>query len=97
MSTSDPITRLFQAAREHQPFGDANSLGFATRLREAMRQPSPTAVDYLARFSWQFSIACVPVLLIASIFFGLRYQDGLFPMGLDEFVHQWAGLIPLSF
>ena len=39
MSTSDPITRLFQAARGYLPsgpFGESRDSGFATRLRAAL-------------------------------------------------------------
>ncbi len=99
MSTSDPITRLFQAARgflPSGPFGEPRDYGFETRLRAALAERAPSLVEVVSRFSWRFSFAAVPLLVIVAVI--LTYQtQGALPVGIEGFVAQWSELIPVGF
>ena len=99
MSTSDPITRLFQAARGYLPsgpFGESREYGFETRLRAALAERAPSLADVVSRFSWRFSFAAVPLLVIVAVI--LTYQtQGALPVGIEGFVAQWSELIPVGF
>ena len=99
MSTSDPITRLFQAARGYLPsgpFGEPRDYGFETRLRAALAERAPSLAEVLSRFSWRFSFAAVPLLVIVAVI--LTYQtQGALPVGIEGFVAQWSELIPVGF
>ena len=99
MSTSDPITRLFQAARGYLPsgpFGESREYGFETRLRAALAERAPSLAEVVSRFSWRFSFAAVPLLVIVAVI--LTYQtQGALPVGIEGFVAQWSDLIPVGF
>lgn len=99
MSTSDPITRLFQAARgflPSGPFGEPRDYGFETRLRAALAERAPSLAEVVSRFSWRFSFAAVPLLVIVAVI--LTYQtQGALPVGIEGFVAQWSELIPVGF
>ncbi len=99
MSTSDPITRLFQAARGYLPsgpFGESREYGFETRLRAALAERAPSLAEVVSRFSWRFSFAAVPLLVIVAVI--LTYQtQGALPVGIEGFVAQWSELIPVGF
>lgn len=105
MSTSDPITRLFQAARGYLPsgpFGEPRDYGFETRLRAALAERAPSApsapslAEVISRFSWRLSFAAVPLLIIVAVI--LTYQtQGALPVGIESFVAQWSELIPVGF
>lgn len=99
MSTSDPITRLFQTARGYLPsgpFGESREYGFETRLRAALAERAPSLADVVSRFSWRFSFAAVPLLVIVAVI--LTYQtQGALPVGIEGFVAQWSELIPVGF
>ena len=99
MSTSDPITRLFQAARGYLPsgpFGESHEYGFETRLRAALAERAPSLAEVVSRFSWRFSFAAVPLLVIVAVI--LTYQtQGALPVGIEGFVAQWSELIPVGF
>ena len=99
MSTSDPITRLFQTARGYLPsgpFGESREYGFETRLRAALAERAPSLADVVSRFSWRFSFAAVPLLVIVAV--SLTYQtQGARPVGIEGFVAQWSELIPVGF
>ena len=99
MSTSDPITRLFQTARGYLPsgpFGESREYGFETRLRAALAERAPSLDDVVSRFSWRFSFAAVPLLVIVAVI--LTYQtQGALPVGIEGFVAQWSELIPVGF
>ena len=105
MSTSDPITRLFQAARGYLPsgpFGEPRDYGFETRLRAALAERAPSApsapslAEVISRFSWRFSFAAVPLLVIVAVIFTYQTQGAL-PVGIESFVAQWSELIPVGF
>ena len=99
MSTSDPITRLFQAARGYLPsgpFGEPRDYGFETRLRAAIAERAPSLAEVVSRFSWRFSFVAVPLLVIVALI--LTYQtQGALPVGIEGFVAQWSELIPVGF
>ena len=99
MSTSDPITRLFQTARGYLPsgpFGESREYGFETRLRAALAERAPSLAEVVSRFSWRFSFAAVPLLVIVAVI--LTYQtQGALPVGIEGFVAQWSELIPVGF
>lgn len=82
-------------AREHEPFGEPNSLGFETRLRAAMSEIVPSEFEILGRLSWRFSLACLPVILVASVVAGLQ-SPGFLPEGLGGVVSQWSVMIPVD-
>ena len=99
MSTSDPITRLFQAARGYLPsgpFGESRDYGFETRLRAALAERAPSLAEVVSRFSWRFSFAAVPLLVIVAVIFTYQTQGAL-PVGIEGFVAQWSELIPVGF
>ena len=96
MSTSDPITRLFQTARTYLPFGESREYGFETRLRAALAERAPSLTELLSQFSWRFSFAAVPLLVIVAVILSYRAQ-GTLPDGIEGFVAQWSEFIPVSF
>ena len=99
MSTSDPITRLFQAARGYLPsgpFGEPRDYGFETRLRAAIAERAPSLAEVVSRFSWRFSFVAVPLLVVVALI--LTYQtQGALPVGIEGFVAQWSERIPVGF
>ena len=99
MSTSDPITRLFQAARGYLPsgpFGAPRDYGFETRLRAAIAERAPSLAEVVSRFSWRFSFVAVSLLVVVALI--LTYQtQGALPVGIEGFVAQWSELIPVGF
>ena len=99
MSTSDPITRLFQTARGYLPsgpFGESREYGFETRLRAALAERAPSLAEVVSRFSWRFSFAAVPLLVIVAVILTHQTQGAL-PVGIEGFVAQWSELIPVGF
>ncbi|GEM_PF-453615 len=89
MRTSDPITRLLLAACDYLPFGESREYGFETRLRAALAEQAPTLPEVVARFSWRFSFAAVPLLLVVGVIITQQTQ-GQLPEGIDSFVAQWS-------
>ena len=96
MSTSDPITRLFQKARAHRPFGEGSDFGFETRLRALMGTPVPSLSETLAQFSWRFSLVALPLIVILAVIVTVQ-SHGTLPTGIDSFVAQWADVLPIFF
>lgn len=94
-----PLEALLAEARRHRPFGDPSELGFETRLRAALGELShctpPTLADCLARLSWRFAVASLPVALAAAAFLAITHRDAL-PDGMGGLVHQWSELLPLD-
>ena len=91
-----PLDRLFTEARLHQPFGDPSAFGFETRLRAALGAGRGEGLaDYLARFSWRFAAASLPLALAAALFLAMSHRHAL-PEGVGGLVAQWADLIPLG-
>ena len=97
MNDNSPLERLFAEARQHQPGGEAGDFGFATRLRAALAGAAaePTFADLMARFSWRFSAACLPVALALTIFLSMQYHYSL-PEGVGGLLAQWMDLLPLG-
>jgi hypothetical protein len=97
MKHKDPLVPLFAEARHHAPFGEAGDFGFATRLRAALADvpAEPAFADLMARFSWRFSAAFLPV--IAGLFLFLTIQDyHELPEGVGGLVSHWMDLFPLG-
>ena len=93
---SHPLDRLFVGARRHHPFGEPSSFGFETRLRAALAADGQAGlVDCLAKFSWRFAAACLPVALGFALFLAMSHRHAL-PDGVGGLVTQWAGLIPIG-
>ncbi|MDF1862837.1 MAG: hypothetical protein P1U87_21655 [Verrucomicrobiales bacterium] len=95
MSTSDPTKNLFKRARDYAPFGDASDFGFETRLRAALSDASPTVADWVARFSWRFSVACLPLAIGFAVFLATQ-QHGQLPEGIGGFVAHWSSYLPVE-
>ncbi len=99
MNTDDPIKPILEAARKQSPFGDAGDFGFETRLRAMLRANplggSLTVTDWIARFSWRFSVACLPVLLALAYFLAFQ-QHGQLPEGISGFVTNWSQYLPVD-
>jgi hypothetical protein len=89
MSTSDPITRLLLAVCDYLPFGESKEYGFETRLRAALAEQTPTLNEVVSRFSWRFSFAAVPLLVLVGVIITHQTQGDL-PDGIDGFVAQWS-------
>lgn len=95
MNTNDPILDpLFAEARLHQPFGEASSFGFETRLRAALAVATPGFAEIFASLSWRFAATSFPIALAAFVFLAMRHQH-ILPEGVGGIVTQWAGLLPL--
>jgi hypothetical protein len=95
MNTKDPLTSLLEAARKHSPFGEPGDFGFETRLRSALQESTPSVADLVARFSWRFSFASLPLLLALAAFLAFQ-QHGQLPEGLGGFVAHWTSYLPVE-
>jgi hypothetical protein len=97
MNNDHPLDRLFAEARLHAPFGEALDFGFATRLRAvlAASDAEPAFADLIARFSWRFSAACLPLAIAVTVFLTLQYHYTL-PEGVGGLVAHWMELLPLG-
>jgi len=88
-----PLEKLFEQARGHQPLGDPGSFGFETRLRAALGDAGSSEIELLARLSWRFTLAALPVVLVAALFVGFQHAEFL-PEGLGGVISQWSLLFP---
>ena len=97
MNDEHPIHQLFNDARAFAPFGEANSFGFETRLRAALAGAGSdlSVADWIARFSWRFSAAFLPIVLGFAIFLTVQNRNTL-PDGVGGLVAHWAEFIPLE-
>ena len=97
MNDDHPIRQLLQDARAFAPFGEANPFGFETRLRAALAAAGSdlSVTDWIARFSWRFSAACLPVILGFAIFLTMQHHDTL-PEGVGSLVAHWSEFLPLD-
>lgn len=93
MKTHTPFETLVARARCHEPFGEPNSFGFETCLKAAIADSAPSGIELIGRLSWRFTIACLPLLLVAFVLLGFQHSDFL-PEGLGGVVSQWSFLIP---
>ena len=89
MNTKDPITSLFQKARDYAPFGEPRQFGFETRLRAALSRSAPSLTESIARLSWGFSFAFLPLLIALAAFLAFQ-QHGQLPEGISGFVAHWS-------
>lgn len=93
--TNPKYDTVWNESREHAPFGSPHSLGFETRLRAAIASAVPTGLEEVGRFSWRFTFASVPLLVILAVF--LAFQNpGYLPEGIGGVVSQWSALLPLD-
>lgn len=97
-----PLDRLLAAARDHAPFAasdGASALGFETRLRAALADgaqgASSALAECLAKLSWRFAAASLPLALAAAVVLALSHRHAL-PDGVGGIVTQWAGLFPVG-
>lgn len=97
MNDKDPLDHLFAEAGRYAPFGEAGDFGFTTRLRVALAgvPAEPAFADLVARFSWRFSAACLPVIAGVFLFLTLQHQNTL-PEGVGGLVSHWMDLFPLG-
>ncbi len=95
MNDTDPINPLFKWAASHEPFGTPNDFGFETRLRAALAGAEPSVSEWIARFSFRFSAAVLPVILtVVSI---IAFQNyGTPPDGLGGILAHWLSYLPTS-
>jgi len=95
MNETNPIESLFKRAAAHEPFGQPGEFGFETRLRAALCGSESSTADWIARFSFRFSAALLPVLLaVAAV---IAFQNyGHLPEGVGGFVAHWLALLPTS-
>lgn len=92
MKTRISLETLLEQARGHEPFGEPNAFGFEMSLRASLAESVSPEWEVMSRISWRFTIACLPVLVFASCFFGFK-NSGFFPEGLGGVVSQWSALI----
>lgn len=97
MNDKKSLNHLFAEARHYEPFGEAGDFGFTTRLRAALAgvPAEPAFADLLARFSWRFSAASLPVIAGVFLFLTVQYQSVL-PEGVGGLVSHWMDLFPLG-
>ena len=94
MNSNHPLERLMEEAAQFTPFGEAGDFGFETRLLAAIRSAEPTLTDWVARFSWRFSAACLPVFVGLTVFLAMHYQT--LPEGVGGFVTHWMDYLPFA-
>lgn len=98
MSETDPIRPLFEQAAAHEPFGAPGDFGFETRLRAALRDADLvgseiTTADWIARFSFRFSAAVLPVVL--AVVAVIAFQNyGTPPEGIGGILAHWLSYLP---
>jgi hypothetical protein len=97
MNDHHPLDRLFAEAARYAPHGEASDFGFTTRLRAALAgvPAEPAFADLLARFSWRFSAACLPVIAGLFLFLTMQHYSAL-PEGVGGLVSHWMDLFPLG-
>lgn len=91
---TDPVSDLFEKARETLPFGEANPLGLETRLRAALSDQE-SLFDWVSIFSWRFSATLIPVLITIAAFYAWQQQWNI-PEGAGDLVFRWAEYLPLE-
>lgn len=97
MNDKNPLDHIFAEAGHYAPFGEAGDFGFATRLRATLASipAEPGFADLVARFSWRFSAACLPVIAGVFLFLTLQHHNTL-PEGVGGLVSHWMDLFPLG-
>ena len=98
MSETDPIKPLFERAATHEPFGEPGDFGFETRIRAALRDAGLggseiTTADWIAQFSFRFSAAALPVVLVVVAV--IAFQNyGSPPEGISGILAHWLSYLP---
>ena len=95
MKDDHPLTDLIQEARSYSPFGPGSDFGFETRLRAALPEMAPSLTDWIATFSWRFSVTCLPLLVALTVFLAMD-QPGWVPEGVSGFVANWSNYLPIQ-
>ena len=95
MNDEHPIKQLLKDARAFLPFGEANPFGFETRLRATLAATDLSMTDWIARFSWRFSAACLPVILGFAIVLTLQHHS-ILPEGVGGLVAHWMEFLPVE-
>ncbi|MEC5127486.1 hypothetical protein VSU19_12035 [Verrucomicrobiales bacterium BCK34] len=91
---TDPLSDLFERAKETLPFGEANDLGLEARLRASLTDRE-SIFDWISVFSWRFSATSIPLLITVAVIYA-RQQQWAFPEGAGDLVFHWAELLPLG-
>ncbi len=91
---TDPVSALFEKAKEALPFGEANDFGLETRLRASLSDQE-SIFDWVSVFSWRFSATFIPVLITIAVFYAWQ-QQWAFPEGAGDLVFHWAEYLPLE-
>lgn len=86
---------LFEKAKSVEPYGEAGDFGFETRLRAALAEGQIGFSEYLARLSWRFSFAVLPIAIGIAVFLAFQ-QHGDLPEGIGGLVAQWSQYIPVG-
>lgn len=95
MKHEHPLSELIRMARSHRPFGEVTDFGFETRLRASLPEIAPSLSEWIARFSWRFSAASLPLLVAVTVFLALQ-QSGFVPEGFSGFVANWSNYLPID-
>ncbi len=95
MKEENSMEHLFEKAKEILPFGEAGEFGFETRLRPAMADAPLGFSEMIARFSWRFSFAVLPVAIGIAVFLAFQ-QHGVLPEGLGGLIVQWSQYFPVE-
>ena len=91
---TDPLSELFNEAKETLPFGEADPFGFETRLRASLSEEE-SVFDWISVFSWRFSATLIPVLVTIAVLYA-RQQQWEIPEGAGDLVFRWAEYLPLE-
>ncbi|MDB4358669.1 hypothetical protein N9Z18_00345 [Verrucomicrobiales bacterium] len=91
---TDPVSDLFEKAKEALPFGEANDYGLEARLRAALSDQE-SIFDWVSVFSWRFSAAFIPIIVTIAVFYAWQQQWDL-PDGAGDLVYRWAEYLPLE-
>ncbi len=91
---TDPLSALFEKAKETLPFGEANEFGLETRLRASLSEQD-SIFDWISVFSWRFSATLIPVLITIAVFYAWQQQWDI-PEGTGDLVFRWAEFLPLE-
>ncbi len=95
MNDEHHIHSLIKEAKRFSPFGEPDDFGFETRLRSMIAGADPSVSDWIARFSWRFSAACLPAILGLAIFLTIQHR-GTLPEGFGGLVAHWMELLPVE-
>ena len=95
MNNEHPLSNIFKAARSHCPFGDGSDFGFETRLRASLPEMAPSLAEWIAKLSWRFSAACLPLLVALTVFLAME-QTGWVSEGVSGFVSNWYNYLPID-